>query len=299
MNSSLPLQYKTTNIFASKSFMLRPGVQLIASNGVLSQNYANQAQITAPIFELSYNLNDSVYGEVNKKQIVLESGYSNLGFVRQANCHSEYMKGEEVKLLSIWINPDVFNDFCYSVCPNTRLSFSSFQKEDYHLVKFKSDSLETCILHKLDHYLNSTLDSFNLLFIESQILELMSLNLENLIGIKRCEDDTCELTKTDKDSLLLARDILLNRLESPPSLLELSRLIHMNDCKLKRSFKIYFGKTVYEYIREQRLEKAYSLIMNYSYNVTESANSVGYTNVSHFSQAFRNKFGISPGKLVY
>lgn len=52
-------------------------------------------------------------------------------------------------------------------------------------------------------------------------------------------------------------------------------MIHMNDCKLKRSFKQYFRKTVYEYIREQRLEKAFSLLERGLYNVSESAFAVG------------------------
>ena len=74
-------------------------------------------------------------------------------------------------------------------------------------------------------------------------------------------------------------------------------MIQMNDCKLKRSFKQYFGKTVYEYIREQRMEKAFSLLHQEDYNVSQTAFAVGYTNVSHFSEAFKNKFGILPKDL--
>ena len=72
----------------------------------------------------------------------------------------------------------------------------------------------------------------------------------------------------------------------------------MNDYKLKRSFKAYFGKTVYEYVREQRLEKAFSLLAGGRCNVSQTAFAVGYTNISHFSQAFREKFGLSPKKVA-
>lgn len=47
----------------------------------------------------------------------------------------------------------------------------------------------------------------------------------------------------------------------PPSLLELSRLIGLNDYKLKTGFKEMYGTTVFGYLREQRLEKAYRLLM--------------------------------------
>ncbi|MDU5083001.1 MAG: AraC family transcriptional regulator [Bacillota bacterium] len=99
------------------------------------------------------------------------------------------------------------------------------------------------------------------------------------------------------ERLVYAREILLNRLESPPTLLELSRIIQMNDCKLKRSFKQHFGKTVYELIREQRFEKAFSLLESGKHNVSETAFAVGYTNVSHFSKTFKERFGITPRDL--
>ncbi|WP_192815012.1 helix-turn-helix domain-containing protein, partial [Treponema pedis] len=79
------------------------------------------------------------------------------------------------------------------------------------------------------------------------------------------------MSKTETDSLKQAREILLHRLESPPTLLELSRLVHLNDCRLKKAFKLFFGKTVYEYVREQRLEKAFHLIESGTCNVSEAA----------------------------
>lgn len=58
-----------------------------------------------------------------------------------------------------------------------------------------------------------------------------------------------------------SEDILLERMAEPPSLLELSRLIGLNDYKLKTGFKEMYGTTVFGYLREQRLEKAYRLLM--------------------------------------
>src|SRR5699024_6474896 len=139
-------------------------------------------------------------------------------------------------------------------------------------------------------------DSLNKLLLESHILELMSINIERL-ACRDCSKNLNQISKTDMDTLIYAREILLNRLESPPTLLELSRIIHMNDCKLKHSFKQYFRKTVYEFIREQRYDKAFSLLEGGEYNVSQAAFAVGYTNVSHFSKSFKERFGISPRDL--
>lgn len=132
----------------------------------------------------------------------------------------------------------------------TRNGFRSFQKNTYSCCSFKSDAREESIINKLDLSLIKETNQINRLLLESYILELLSINIERLI----CKDNSKEyvgrLSRADMDRLTYAREILLNRLESPPTLLELSRIIHMNDCKLKRSFKQYFGKTVYEFIRE-------------------------------------------------
>jgi len=48
----------------------------------------------------------------------------------------------------------------------------------------------------------------------------------------------------------------------------------------------------------QRLEKAFALLEQGEHNVSESAFAVGYTNVSHFSEAFQKRFGILPRVLI-
>jgi AraC-like DNA-binding protein len=87
-------------------------------------------------------------------------------------------------------------------------------------------------------------------------------------------------------------------MESPPSIIELSRRVGLNDFKLKIGFKAIYGTTVYGLLRDERLEKARLLLEMNSMNVGEVAYSVGYSNPSHFANAFKKKFGINPGELV-
>jgi AraC-like DNA-binding protein len=299
MTSQLPLRSDQSNFFAVKNITIRPGVHITVSSGIFPKNLEHTSEAFAPIFELSYNRRDNIQGEVNKRPVEFKSGYSSLGFINYASGHSEYKAGFDMKLYSIWVKPAAFNAFCHAVSGKPKFTFSLFQRGAYHSLSFKTDAQEDYILSKIDRCLEDKADRLNSLLLESRILELLSLNIERLLEIEHPGAKSAGLSKTDREDLLLAREILLTRLESPPSLLELSRLIHMNDCKLKRSFKTYFGKTVYEYIREQRLEKAFSLLTTGQYNVGQSAFAVGYTNISHFSQAFREKFGISPKKMFH
>ncbi|ARC84822.1 helix-turn-helix domain protein [Clostridium argentinense CDC 2741] len=293
----LPLKFESSNIFAKKIIAVRPDIHITISSGILPDKAERKSAATSPVFELSYSRKSSICGEVNTIPMKLRPGYSSLGFLEQATCHSEYDKGEEIQLYSIWVSSNAFNNFCEAVCGKNNIGFSSFQNGAYYCCDFKSDAREESIIRKLDLYFTKESDNLNKLLLESYILELMSINIEKLI----CEDFSKnyfnQLSKTDIESLMYAGEILLNRLESPPTLLELSRTIHMNDCKLKRSFKQYFGKTVYEFIREQRFEKAFSLLEGGEHNVSETAFAVGYTNVSHFSKTFKERFGITPRDL--
>lgn len=296
--SYLPLKFESSNIFPKETIAIRPDVHIMVSSGIFSNNTKRQSGTTAPVFELSYTRKNFIYGEVNRVPVELRPGYSSLGFLGEACSQSEYISGEEVQLYSIWVSPYTFDGFCEAVCGKSNIGFHSFQKDTYSCCGFKSDVREESIINKLDMCFIKEANQINRLLLESYVLELLSINIERLICIDSSREYESQLSRADMDSLAYAREILLNRLESPPTLLELSRIIHMNDCKLKRSFKQYFGKTVYEFIREQRLEKAFALLEQGKHNVSESAFAVGYTNVSHFSEAFQKKFGIPPRLLI-
>jgi AraC-like DNA-binding protein len=101
----------------------------------------------------------------------------------------------------------------------------------------------------------------------------------------------------EKQKIQQARDIMLERMMNPPSLVELSRTIGLNDNKLKIGFKELYGTTVFGYLREKRLEKAFLLLQQGDLNVNETSLTVGYSNPSYFTEAFRNKYGVNPGNL--
>jgi AraC-like DNA-binding protein len=53
--------------------------------------------------------------------------------------------------------------------------------------------------------------------------------------------------------------------------------------------------TIPQFLRQRRLERAGELLRSGRRNVTEAALEVGYSSLSHFSQAFREHFGCCPG----
>ena len=80
------------------------------------------------------------------------------------------------------------------------------------------------------------------------------------------------------------------------------RILHehlgMSRMHLSRKLKILTGLSPHIFIRNIRLEKAAELLFHNTGNTTEIANSVGISNTSGFSKAFRDYFGVSPKKYL-
>ncbi|MBL9129319.1 MAG: helix-turn-helix transcriptional regulator, partial [Verrucomicrobiales bacterium] len=89
--------------------------------------------------------------------------------------------------------------------------------------------------------------------------------------------------------------LLRERLAEPPTLEEIGRQVGCSPFYLSRTFSAEMGMTIQQFLRQARLEKAADLLRSGRFNVTEAAMEVGYSSVSHFSQAFHEQFGCCPG----
>ncbi len=89
--------------------------------------------------------------------------------------------------------------------------------------------------------------------------------------------------------------LLQQNLASPPSLEEMGKKIGCSHFYLSRIFSAQTGKTITQYLRQLRMERAAELLKSREYNVTEVSLEVGYNSLSHFSTAFHETFGCCPG----
>ncbi|WP_298758307.1 AraC family transcriptional regulator [uncultured Psychroserpens sp.] len=131
-----------------------------------------------------------------------------------------------------------------------------------------------------------------MMFFRSQITALLShffgqLALNHTQGFK----------SVDKKRLEMAKEILSNNLDNPPSLTELSKELGLNTTKLKKEFKEVFGLPVFKYLQNERLKTAHGLISKKQATVQEAAWHVGYDSLSSFSNAFAKRFGYRPSQI--
>ncbi|WP_298238245.1 AraC family transcriptional regulator [uncultured Algibacter sp.] len=131
-----------------------------------------------------------------------------------------------------------------------------------------------------------------MMFFRSQITTLLSHFFGQLAALKTEKINTSERKKLNQ-----ARDILIENIDNPPSLDEISKEIGLNTFKLKKEFKSFFGVPVFKYLQNERLTLAHKMISNQEATVQEAAWNVGYDSLSSFSNAFEKKFGYRPSQI--
>ena len=132
------------------------------------------------------------------------------------------------------------------------------------------------------------------MYLESKIIELMALVIDQEITIQQGEVKKGRLKPEQIERVHYAKEILLQNLSNPPSLAELAHQVGLNDFLLKQGFRQVFGKPVFGELRSHRLEIAKQLLAEQDISVTEIAHRVGYSSARALARAFRHKFGVGP-----
>ena len=101
----------------------------------------------------------------------------------------------------------------------------------------------------------------------------------------------------DVQKLEEAQRILRNNFINPPTQKQLSKLILLNEFKLRNGFKQHFGTTIYNYITRIRMEEAKRLILNRNKNMYEVGTMVGFKHQASFTHAFKKYYGLLPSEI--
>ncbi len=95
-----------------------------------------------------------------------------------------------------------------------------------------------------------------------------------------------------------AEAILISNLQkSPPRMSIIAKMVALSESTLKRYFKLIYGKSVYEYYLNRKMEMARTIMLQKPYSVNEIAEMMGYEKVSHFIEIFKKHHGYSPGTI--
>jgi len=153
-----------------------------------------------------------------------------------------------------------------------------------------TDALSLYLIDKLVSAKNS--EKMNSMISEHRAIEYM-IHRFSMLDLHKPTEHTAE----EIDITAKAKEIILQKYQSPPSIKELARLCGTNDFKLKKHFKKVNKTTIYAYIQKLRLEKANLLLREHLMSVSEIAVKVGYKHQGHFSAIFFKTYGVYPKDL--
>jgi AraC-like DNA-binding protein len=148
---------------------------------------------------------------------------------------------------------------------------------------------------------NTYTDTLEDIFINAQTQILFLYTLESMYSaLEEYEVPACKFlaNEEDRDKIVLAREILIRHIGEPLTIRELSRKAAINECYLKKGFKVLFGTTIFDFYQDQRMEHAKFLLYQKGRSVSEVSVSLGYSSISHFSTAFKKHTGLKPCELL-
>ena len=87
-----------------------------------------------------------------------------------------------------------------------------------------------------------------------------------------------------------------NNYQRKLSLEEIGRLVKMSPTSVCRYFKRHTHQNLWEYLNSYRINRAAQIIAESNLTISQIGNSCGFSNISNFNHAFRERVGTTPGE---
>lgn len=148
------------------------------------------------------------------------------------------------------------------------------------------------LIYDIHQIINSgkKLQQFNL---HQKAIELFNLFLQQLEN-RTSNENSLGINPIDVQKIFTVRKTILENLTSPSSIKQLAQDAGMSVSKLQKCFQQVFGKSISQYALSEKMQLAKQMLDTKKYSISEVGYDLGYANLSHFTKAFYNAFGVNP-----
>ena len=220
----------------------------------------------------------------------LDSGNSNMVYFKDEKMNILFNIPPKSELIAVLISIEYFHSL-FSHDGNYLFNFNNF-KVGKPIIEPKdiTPSIKLILNQLTSKQIN---DSLRPVYIKGKIYELLSLYFSSA---SESENDYCPYISNEEtvSKIKRVKEIVIEQMNNPPSLAELSKEVGLNIKKLKTDFKEFYGVPIFTFLLNYKMELAKQLLQEQQMNVNEIANYLGYSTSSHFIEAFKRKFGITP-----
>lgn len=283
-----------------KRFGLRQGFELFLTDFELYKPMVGRRESDRSIFGLNFMLSGEMSSDSSKcrrSNVAANGQYEFYHLLPDQNLFCETKANDRLIVISILIDPDLLSIYLKGLKQELPISLRHLLASDEPTHYFQNQPITPAISSVLQQIMLCEHSGLiRSIFMESKVFELISLFLSNYCAQ---DEDKRSVFPEDSRKVKTVARLIDHRLDNPPTLMELSRTVGVSHPKLNACFRKVYGKTVFEYIRQNRLARARFLLEEGNMNVTEVAYTVGYSSLSHFTKAFKAQFGVLPGSYSH
>ena len=213
-----------------------------------------------------------------------------------------WKKGQHFHGAEITIYKKYFDEVIRPNFPNT-LDFDNFISN--YTYRYLPLEIST-IIQRLRSM--SEVNELTPIYLESKILESIALlskelnsspenvftNQLNYGKIKIGKDRYITLTASDAHAIQKAHDILTEEACNPPTIKALSKIVFLNEQKLKAGFSAKYHMSISEYTNSIRMTMAENLLSTTEFSIDEISKHLGYNYSGNFVKMFKKTHGKTP-----
>lgn len=240
------------------------------------------------VITISLKGNTTYINSQDKKIIPFKEGFTTISMFENTQGFREF-KDKQINQIRLILS----ESFLRRNFQKSLVEKYFFNKQNLQLIDFRLTSIQSQFL--LNDILNCSLvGELANIYKQGKIFELLSLEISKL---QKNEDDIF-LDDYDRSAILKAKEILLNNLQNPPSIVTLSKMVHLSEVKLKRGFKQIYKTSPYQLLVSHKMNLAKNMLESGEYNINEIALQVGYKFANNFTNAFYKEFKIRPKDIL-
>ncbi|CEA04084.1 Regulatory protein PchR [Metalysinibacillus saudimassiliensis] len=267
---------------------IRESLTVVVTDIQLLQDQLDQFHEDSKMVEFNYVLAGDLICSVNNEPFRMQGPTQALSYFHQSNVTLKTTAKQRVQKVEIRMTPERLLSYFAEATDREQiahfLQHQLGQITQHHLTPFVKQRVYE-ILHC------SYKSSFKALYIEAKVMELL---VATFAKAKRQSLPNMP----DAQKLQQIKAIILAELDQPHTVKTLAARVGLPENKVRQGFKQLFDVPIITFVRQQRMEKAAWLLEVEGLSVTDTAITLGYSNMSNFTIAFRKYFGCNPSEYL-
>lgn len=263
---------------------LTPGWHLTFSDVEVLHAYDSCSTMASPLF-ICVVLEGAIQIEIGGRQQHMEAGNAlSARLAEETALRVHQPAGQRLHTLNLALDDDAIRALAERHGQSEPLRADRPELHIWPLPGFLAPAIEQALKPQPSHAQRQ-------MMLEAVALQMLAL------GLPQTHSKLGRFSPDERRRLEQVRRHLRDNPAQPYHLKQLAEMASMSPSSLRTKFQRHFGTSVFDYLRECRLQLAHELLRD-GHSVQLAAYESGYGHTSNFSTAFRRRFGVCPSTIL-